>query len=75
MSCSDIFSYIVAYLEPCVILVYLEPCHIENSDIFRYIHILFRHIQYFENPAYSELCHIQNLGLKAYSESCLFRHI
>ena len=34
-SCSDMFSHIVACLEPCVILAYSEPFHIHNSDIFR----------------------------------------
>ena len=31
----DIFSHIVAYLEPCVTLAYSEPCHIQNSGVFR----------------------------------------
>ena len=60
-SYSDIFSHIVAYLEPCVALAYLEPCHIQNPgicrtrDIFR---TLSRHIL-----EHSERCvtsHIEN---------------
>ena len=34
-SCSNIFSHIVVYLEPCVIFPYSEPLHIYNSGIFR----------------------------------------
>ena len=34
-SCSDIFSHIVAYLEPCVIIAYSEPFHVQNPGIFR----------------------------------------
>ena len=34
-SCSNIFSHIVVYLEPCVIFTYSEPLHIYNSGIFR----------------------------------------
>ena len=76
---SEIFSQIVAYLEPCITLAYSEPCHIQNPGIFRTrdtLRILPRHIL-----AYSEgcvTCHIQNFGkfrTRAYSESCLFRHI
>ena len=88
---SDIFSYIVAYLEPCVILAYSEPCHIQNPGMFRtrdIVRTLSRHILAYSKCcvtlSYWELCHIQNfvifrilayLGLKAYSESCLYRHI
>ena len=35
MSCSDIFSHIVAYLESCIILAYSEPFHIQNPGIFK----------------------------------------
>ena len=45
--CSDIFSYIVAYLEPCVISTYSEPFHIQNPGIFRtqdILRTLSRHI-------------------------------
>ena len=54
MSYSDIFSHIVAYLEPCVTLAYLEPCHIQNPSIFKTwdaFRTSSRHI-----PAYSECC-------------------
>ena len=34
MPYSDIFSHIVAYLEPCVTLAYSKPCHIQNLGIF-----------------------------------------
>ena len=87
---SDIFSYMVAYLEPCVTLAYSEPCHIQNPGIFSSQDIfrtLSRHfLAYSEccvTLTYWESCHIQNfaifkilayLGPKAYSESCLFRH-
>ena len=33
-SYSDIFSHIVAYLDPCVILAYSEPCYIQDRGIF-----------------------------------------
>ena len=37
---SEIFSHIVAYLEPCVTLAYSEPYNIQNPGIFRtLIHI------------------------------------
>ena len=54
MSYSDIFSHIVAYLEPCVTLAYSEPCHIQNPSIFKTwdaFRTSSRHI-----PAYSECC-------------------
>ena len=87
----DIFSHIVAYLEPCVTLAYSECYHIQNPGIFRTKNIfttLARHIL-----AYSECCvtlaywepfHVQDfatftilayLGPKVCLESCLFRHI
>ena len=31
----DIFSHILAYLEPCVTLAYSKLCHIQNPGIFR----------------------------------------
>ena len=46
-SYSDIFSHIVACLEPCVTVAYLKPCHIQNPEIFRIQDIfrtLLRHI-------------------------------
>ena len=82
---SDIFSHIVAYLEPCVTLAYSEPCHFQNPGIFRIQNILktlSRHMAYSERCvtlAYGEPCRIQNfaifrflayLGPEAYSESC-----
>ena len=84
-SCSDIFSYILAYLESYVTLAYSKPSHIENPSILRtqdILRTLSRQIL-----AYSERCatvDIGNLsifrisaylGPKAYSESSLFRHI
>ena len=90
-SYSDIFSPIVAYLEPCVTLTYSEPCHIQNSSIFRTQDIFrtqSRHIlaysECYVTLACWEPCHIQNfaifrilahVGPKAYSESCLYKHI
>ena len=76
MSYSDIFSHIVAYLEPRLTLAYSEPCHIQNFGIFR-TQDIFRTLSkpimacsegcaiptYWE--PYSELCHIQNF--------CIFR--
>ena len=50
----DIFSHIVAYLDPCVTLAYYKPCHIQNPDIFKTQDIsstLSRHIL-----AYSQCC-------------------
>ena len=83
---SDIFSHIVSYVAPCVILTYSEPCPIQNPGIFRTQDIfrtLSRHILAYSERcvilAYWEPCHIQNFGIflgpQAYSESCLFRHI
>ena len=86
-SYSEIFSHIVAYLEPCITVAYSEVWHIRNPryiqnsvkaypGIFRTLcNTLIR-----RTLLYSELCHIQNVGLaylgsEAYSESCLFRHI
>ena len=90
-SCSDIFSHIVAHLEPCVILAYSEPCHIQYSGIFRtqdMFRTLLRHILAYSlgcvKLASWKPCQNQNfvifrisasLGLEAYSKSCLFRHI
>ena len=55
-SYSDIFSYIVAYLEPYVTLAYLEHCHIQNPDIFRtqdLYQTLSRHILAYSKSNYS----------------------
>ena len=88
---SDIFSHIVAYLEPCVTLAYSKPCHIQNlgifitQDVFR---TLSRHILIYSKRcvtlAYWDPYYIQNvalfrilayLGPEVYSKSCLFIHI
>ena len=73
----DIFSHIVAYLEPCVTLAYLEPDHIQNSSIFR-TQDMFRTLSIkvysgifkalcnaniLRTLAFSELCHIQKFGI------------
>ena len=81
--CSDMFSHIVAYLEPCVTLSYSELCHTQNPGIFRtqdMPRVLSRHIQVYAGRcvilAYWELCHIKkfsifrilaHLGPEAYS--------
>ena len=88
---SDIFSHLVAYLEPCVSLAYSEPCYIQNSDIFR-TQDIFRTLSR-DIPAYSprgvtlgywEHRHIQDFAMlriltylrpEAYTESCLYRNI
>ena len=60
---SDILSYILAYLEACVILTYSEY-HIQNPGIFgtrNIIRTLSRHVLAY-SPS-SELCHIQNFGM------------
>ena len=74
-SYSDIFIYIVAYLEPHVTLSYSEPCYIQRTSIFRTQYIfrtLLRNIQTYSERcltlilrtlSYSELCHIQNFGI------------
>ena len=71
-SYSNIFSHIVAYL---------EPCYVQNPGIVRTQNIftnLSRHILEYSKP-----CHIQKLaifkisaylGSKTYSESCFFSH-
>ena len=90
-SYSDIFSHIVAYVEPCVALAYAEPCHIQDFGTFIEPEIYSKLCQdiLLYSPhcvmlAYWEPCHMQNfaifrvlayLGPEAYSESCLFRHI
>ena len=90
-SCSDIFSHIVAYLEPCAILAYSGPVHIQNPGIFRAQDIfrtLPRHILAYSvdcvTLAFWKTCFIQNFAifrifgiekLEVYSESCLFRHV
>ena len=73
----DIFSHIVAYLEPCVTLAYLEPCYIQNSSIFR-TQDMFRTLSIkvysgiskalcnasiLRTLTFSELCHIQTFGI------------
>ena len=90
-SYSDIFTYIVAYLEPCVTLAYSEPYHIQNPGIFRTRDIfwtLSSHIlAYLERSvtlSFWEPCDIENLAIfriltclktEAYSEPSIFRHI
>ena len=90
-SCSNIFSHIVAYLELCVILAYSELRHIQNpgisrtQDIFRTVskHILVYSVDsvtlVFLKPCDIHIFAIfkmsANLGLEAYSESCLFKQI
>ena len=54
MSYSDMFSHIVAYLEPCVTLAYSEPCYIQNPGILRNQHIFRALSKYI--LAYSERC-------------------
>ena len=75
-SYSDVFSRIVAYIEPCKTLAHSEPCHIQNPGIYRtqdILRILSKHILAYgilRILSYSELCLIQNpvcLGI--------FRHI
>ena len=68
-SYSEIFSHIVAYLEPCITVAYSEVWHIRNPryiqnsvkaypGIFRTLcNTLIR-----RTLLYSELCHIQNVG-------------
>ena len=68
-SYSEIFSHIVAYLEPCITVAYSEVWHIRNPryiqnsvkaypGIFRTLcNTLTR-----RTLLYSELCHIQNVG-------------
>ena len=68
-SYSEIFSHIVAYLEPCITVAYSEAWHIRNpryiqnsvkaySGIFRTLcNTLIQ-----RTLLYSELCHIQNVG-------------
>ena len=54
MAYRDIFSHIVAYLEPCETLTYSEPCHIQHPGIFKtqdILRTLSRHVL-----AYSERC-------------------
>ena len=79
---SYIFSHIVAYLEPCVILAYSECFHIQNPGIFRTQYIfrtLSRHIL-----AYSVGCvtlifwktfFIQNFAIFRISALRNLRHI
>ena len=89
-SCSDIFSHIVAYSEPCIILAYSEPCHIQCPGIFRTQDIfrtLSRHIlayslgcvklsswKPYHNQNFAKFRISASLGLEAYSKSCLFKH-
>ena len=78
MSYSDIFSHVVAYVEPCITLAYSEPCHIQNAGIFRTRDIFrtqSRHVlvysEHYVTLAYWEPCDIQNstiFRLLAYSE-------
>ena len=90
-SCSDIFSHILADLEPSVTLAYSEPFHIQNPGIFRTQDIfrtLPRHILTYSECCVTlaqwKRCHIESFnifrilayfGPQAYSKSCLFRHI
>ena len=71
MSYSDIFSYIVAYLEPYATLAYSDPCHIQNLDIFRtqdLFRTLQRHID-IENPAIFNNIQLPYLGIFWYIQS------
>ena len=77
--------------EPFISLANLETCHIQNPGIFRtkgIFSFLSRHILAYSEChvtlKYWESCHIQDFALfrilecwgpKAYSESCLYRHI
>ena len=69
-SYSDIFSHIVAYLDPCVILAYSEPCYIQDPGIFTtqdIIRTMSRHI--LENSvgsvtlAFWKTCFIQHFAI------------
>ena len=86
----DIFSLIVAYLEPCVTLAYSERCYIHNPFILerKIFRTLSRHILAYSDCyvtlGYWDPCHIQicaifrilaYLGPTLHSESCSFRHI
>ena len=80
--CSDIFSYIVAYLEPCVISTYSEPFHIQNPGIFRsqdMFRILSRHILLYSIGcvmlAFWKNCFIQNFAIFKISALRNSRHI
>ena len=81
-SCSDIFSYIVAYLEPCVISAYSEPFHIQNSGILRtqdIFRILSRHILLYSvgcvTLAFWKNCFIQDFAIFRISALRNSRHI
>ena len=51
MPYSDIFSHLVAYLEPCVTLTYSEPC------------VTLTYSEPCVTLTYSEPCHTQNPGI------------
>ena len=68
-SYSDIFSHIVAYLEPCVALEYSEPCHIQNPGIFR-IHDMFKNSVKAYSGIFRMLCNTRMLRTLSYSEHC-----
>ena len=64
----DIFSHIVAYLEPCLTLAYSDPYHIQNPSIFRTQDIfrtLSRHIlaERCGTLTFWEPCHSQNFAI------------
>ena len=87
----NIFNHIVVYSEFCVTLAYREPCHIQNSGILRIQDVfktlstdILAYAERCVTFTYWELGLIQDfsifrslayLGLEAYSESCLFRHM
>ena len=81
-SCSEIFSHIVAYLEPCVILAYSEPFHIQSPGIFRaqdMFRTLSRHILAYlvgcVTLAFWKMCFIQNFAVFRISALRNSRHI